>query len=163
MIFAADLPMPPSANNMFASVLIKGKQRRIISRDYKAWRKLAAVTLIEQWEAADKPIIGKPYSVHIELNLNHQGDIANREKAITDLLVATIPGFPGDQWVNQMLIQRNRDIPAARVEVMTVADQDKLGAQSTEIDELYKGHPQPPVDIRGQVDLASFRPSKEGA
>lgn len=114
--------MPPSANMMFVnSPNAKGKGR-FLSGAYKAWRKEAARVLLEQWNAADQPIIDKPYSVHIELNLNHQGDIANREKAITDLLVATIPGFPGDQWVNQMLIQRNRDIPAARVEVMTIAD-----------------------------------------
>jgi hypothetical protein len=116
MIFTADLPVPPSANNLFATY----NGRRIISRAYKAWRKTAAETLLEQWRAADQPVIGQPYAVHIELNVNHQGDIANREKAITDLLVATIPGFPGDQWVNRMLIERNREIPAARVEVMTL-------------------------------------------
>lgn len=116
MIFSAELPMPPSANNLFATY----NGHRIISRDYKAWRANAAPILLEQWKAADQPTIGKPYAVHIELNLNHQGDIANREKAITDLLVATIPGFPGDQWVNRMLIERNRDIPAARVEVVTL-------------------------------------------
>lgn len=120
MIFTADLPMPPSSNNMFTAIMVKGKSRRIISRDYKAWKTKAGALLLEQWEAADKPTISPPYQVHIEVNLSHQGDIANREKAITDLLVATIPGFPGDQWVNRMLIERNRDIPAARVEVVSL-------------------------------------------
>lgn len=120
MTFTADLPMPPSANNLFATVTVKGKQRRIISRDYKAWRRDAGRELLEQWKAADQPSIGKPYAVCIELNLNHQGDIANREKAITDLLVSTIPGFPGDQWVNEMVIRRNREIDGARVEVVTL-------------------------------------------
>jgi hypothetical protein len=119
MIFTADLPLPPSSNNMFVNA--PGKQGgRFPSGAYKVWKKEAARLLIEQWHAADQPVIGQPYAVHIELNVNHQGDIANREKAITDLLVATIPGFPGDQWVNRMLIERNRDIPAARVEVMTL-------------------------------------------
>lgn len=123
MIFSAELPMPPTANNLFATFVPKkgGKPRRIISREYKAWKKEAGAALLEQWEAADKPTIGSPYAVHIDLNLNHQGDIANREKAITDLLVSTIPGFPGDQWVNRMLIVRNREIKAARVEVVTLA------------------------------------------
>ena len=117
MIFTADLPMPPSANNMFATY----NGRRIISRAYKAWRKEAGASVLEQWQAADQPTIGKPYSVYIQLNLNHQSDIANREKAITDLLVKEIPGFPGDQWVNRMLIERNRQIEGARVEVVTLA------------------------------------------
>jgi hypothetical protein len=118
VIFTAYLPLPPSSNMMFATDF--KTKRRFISKAYSAWKKEAAATLLEQWRAADQPVIGQPYQVHIELNVNHQGDIANREKAITDLLVATIPGFPGDQWVNRMLIERNRDIPAARVEVMTL-------------------------------------------
>jgi hypothetical protein len=118
MIFIADLPMPPSANTMFATDF--KTKRRFLSKEYAAWKKEAGRALIEQWQAAEGPVIGKPYAVHIELNLNHQADIANREKAITDLLVATIPGFPGDQWVNRMLIERNRDIEAARVEVVTL-------------------------------------------
>jgi hypothetical protein len=121
VIFIADLPMPPSSNNMFVNA--PGKQGgRFPSGAYKAWKKAAGRALIEQWQAAEGPVIGKPYAVHIELNLNHQADIANREKALTDLLVATIPGFPGDQWVNRMLIERNRDIEAARVEVVTLGD-----------------------------------------
>lgn len=123
MIFSAELPMPPTANNLFATFIPKkgGKPRRIISREYKAWRAEAGASLLEQWEASDRPIISPPYAVHIDLNLNHQSDIANREKALVDLLVATIPGFPGDQWVNRILIVRNREIAAARVEVVTLA------------------------------------------
>jgi Endodeoxyribonuclease RusA len=123
MILVANLPLPPSANNLFATY----NGRRIISRAYKAWKKLAGPILLEQWEEAQKPDIGKPYAVHIELNVNHQSDIANREKAITDLLVSTIPGFPGDQWVDRMLIVRNRDIEAARVEVVSLPSMLKEG------------------------------------
>lgn len=121
MILIAELPIPPSANNLFATY----NGRRIISRAYKAWKKEAGPLLLEQWEQAQKPTIGQPYAVHIELNVNHQSDIANREKAITDLLVSTIPGFPGDQWVNRMLIERNRDIEAARVEIVTLPSASK--------------------------------------
>lgn len=116
MIFTVDLPVPPSANNLFATY----NGRRIISREYKAWRKDAGEVVLKAWNDQYQPEIGKPYAVHIQINLNHQGDIANREKAITDLLVATIPGFPGDQWVNRMLIERDRTIDAARVEVVTL-------------------------------------------
>jgi hypothetical protein len=125
MIFTASLPMPPSANNLFATVFIKGKERRIISRAYKAWKKAAGLVLLEQWRQALEPSIGKPYAVHIELDIDHKSDIANREKAITDLLVSTIPGFPGDQWVNRMLIERNREIDGARVEVVTLPGASK--------------------------------------
>lgn len=120
MIFICELPIPPSANMMFINSRNSSGKGRFPSPAYKAWKKEAARRLIDQWEAADKPHIDKPYAVHIALNLNHQADIANREKAITDLLVATIPGFPGDQWVNRMLIERDRTIEAARVEVVTL-------------------------------------------
>lgn len=120
MIFTAELPIPPSANTLFTEVTVKGKVRRIISRAYKAWKKECEPLLIEQWRAAGEPIIDKPYSIHIQLNVNHQSDIFNREKAITDLLVATIPGFPDDCWINLGIVERNRDIEAARVEVFTL-------------------------------------------
>lgn len=120
MIFAAELPIPPSANGLFTEVKVNGKTRRIISRAYKAWKAEAAKALLEQWEAADKPTIGKPYAIHIAVNVNHQSDIFNREKAITDLFVSTIPGFPDDCWINQGTIERNREIDGARVEVVTL-------------------------------------------
>lgn len=120
MIFTVELPLPPSANNMFTAIMVKGKQRRIISREYKAWRKDAGEHVLRAWNDADKPTIGKPYQIQIELNVNHQSDIFNREKAITDLLVATIPGFPDDCWINRGIVERNRDIAAARVEVVTL-------------------------------------------
>jgi hypothetical protein len=98
---------------------LKGKGR-FPSAEYKAWKRNASADLLSAWIDQGKPYIGKPYAVHIELNLSHQSDIANREKALCDLLVSTLPGFPGDQWINRLLIERNRDIPAARVEVVTL-------------------------------------------
>jgi len=118
--FTVDLPLPPSANMMFInSPNMKGKGR-FPSPAYKQWKREAGLLVVKAWNDQFQPEIGTPYAVHIELNVNHQSDIANREKAITDLLVATIPGFPGDQWVNRMLIERNRNIEAARVEVVTL-------------------------------------------
>jgi len=114
--FAAELPMPPSTNNLFATY----NGRRIISRDYKAWREGAARKAITAWQAAGEPSIGKPYAVSIRLNLNHKGDISNRIKAIEDILVSTIPGFPGDQWINDLRVIRDRSIEAASVEVWTL-------------------------------------------
>lgn len=123
MIFTAELPIPPSANGLFTQVMVKGKPRRIISRAYKAWKKEAGAALIDQWRAAGEPIIDKPYAIHIAVNVNHQSDICNREKAVTDLLVSTIPGFPDDCWINQAVITRDRNIIGARVEVSTLPGQ----------------------------------------
>jgi hypothetical protein len=116
MKLSVDLPMPPSANNMFATY----NGRRIISRDYKAWKTEAGASLLKQWEVADKPVITKPYAVHIRLNLNYQSDCANREKALTDLLVATIPGFPDDRWADLVVIERDRKVSAASVDVVSL-------------------------------------------
>lgn len=116
--FTVDLPMPPSANMLFPTDRKTG--RRFLSKEYAAWKKTARDILLDAYAAAGSPTIGKPYAVHIDLNLNHQSDIANREKPLTDLLVATLPGFPGDQWVNRVVIERNRNIEAARIEVMTL-------------------------------------------
>jgi hypothetical protein len=120
MMFVADLPLPPSTNGLFTEVTIKGKVRRITSKPYKAWKTEAGRLLRDQWEAAGRPIIDKPYAIHISLNVNHQSDIFNREKALTDLFVATIPGFPDDCWINQGVVTRDRTIEAARVEVVSL-------------------------------------------
>lgn len=116
MIFTADLPLPPSANNMFATF----NGHRIISREYKAWRLEAGRQVLEQWNAADRPTIGKPWQLYIRVNVNHQSDIANREKALGDILVATIPGFPDDAWMNRLVVERDRTIEGARIEAVTL-------------------------------------------
>jgi hypothetical protein len=116
MKLSVDLPMPPSANNMFATY----NGRRIISRDYKAWKTEAGASLLKQWEAADKPVITKPYAVHIRLNLDNRGDVANREKAIGDLLVSVIPGFPDDRWADLVVIERDRKVSGASVDVVSL-------------------------------------------
>ena len=111
-----ELPMPPSSNNLFATVTIKGKQRRIISRDYKAWRENAGGILAQQYAAYDRPAVGRHASIRIRLNLNHQSDIGNREKAITDLLVAHLD-MPDDCWIDRIVIERDRTVEAAVVTI----------------------------------------------
>lgn len=118
----ADLPMPPSTNMMFVNSPNSKGKGRFPSPAYKAWKKTAGKILLDAWEAADKPIIGKPYAIHISLNVNHQSDIFNREKALTDLLVAKIPGFPDDCWIDRGVVERDRTIDGARVEVMTLPE-----------------------------------------
>lgn len=111
-----DLPMPPSTNNLFATFVQKGKTRRIPTREYKAWRKLAADVLGAQYARYGSPAVHKPVALHIRLNLNHKGDIANREKAITDLLVEHLD-MPDDCWVDRIVIERDRTVEAAVVSI----------------------------------------------
>lgn len=112
-----DLPMPPTTNNMFATVIIRGKPRRITTRDYKAWRVAAGEALGAQYAAYGAPAVHKPVHLTIRLNLNYQSDIANREKAITDLLVSAID-MPDDRYIERIVIERDRTVEGA---VVTVA------------------------------------------
>lgn len=112
MPLTIDLPMPPSMNNMFTAAHGGSKYGRGLSPEYKAWRDVARIVVKRAWIAAGKPQIGKPYVVRIQLNLNHKSDIGNREKAIT--------GFPGDQWVDRITIERSTLVEAARVSVVTL-------------------------------------------
>lgn len=110
-----ELPVPPSSNNLFATY----KGRRIISREYKAWRTLAGDKLHQQYAAFDCPSIARPIEVRIRLNINHQSDIGNREKAITDLLVSHLD-MPDDRYIDRILIERDRTITGALVSVGTI-------------------------------------------
>lgn len=124
MIFDVDLPICPSSNNAYVNVKGRG---RVPSAAHKAWKKLAGPIVLKAWQDQCSPIIGKPYAVHIAVNINHQGDIANREKLATDLLVATIPGFPGDQWADQVTIVRDNTIEGMRIEVVTMPEARAIG------------------------------------
>lgn len=79
-----ELPVPPSTNNLFASA--KGTRRRFITAEYRAWKELAAPLA-----AALKSPAAYPVEVWLTLagkGINPQSDVANREKATTDLLVS---------------------------------------------------------------------------
>lgn len=107
-----DLPMPPSVNNLFSTF----KGRRIITRDYKAWKLAAAEALGPQYAAYGAPSVHRPVHVSIKLGMGYRGDIANREKAITDLLVANID-MPDDRYIERLVIERDQSIEGARVTV----------------------------------------------
>ena len=106
------LPMPPSTNNLFATV----NGRRVVSRDYNMWRK-TAYELLRLFKG--KPI-EKPYGVHIRLDLNHKSDIDNRVKPILDALVAS-ETICGDQWVNTIRVDRDHSVNECQVEVWSLA------------------------------------------
>ena len=77
------LPMPPSSNNLF----VNAGKRRIRSEQYNAWIREAG------WRLANQrpPLMAGKVSLLFEVEepkTARQQDIANREKAITDLLVS---------------------------------------------------------------------------
>lgn len=103
------LPLPPSTNNLFINA--RNGRGRILSPDYKAWRKLAAKALtLQSW---DMP--GRPYGVTIRVNINHCRDLDNSTKAVLDLLVEH-KVIDGDQWVNALHVYRDRTIEGCTVE-----------------------------------------------
>jgi len=113
------LPIPPSLNSMFANVIIRGKQRRVKSKEYAAWKALVAPTLDRRWKVA-RPI-AKPYGVCIRINLNHKSDIDNRVKPILDALVnAQI--IVGDQYVNDCRIIRDMSVEACEVDIWSMGE-----------------------------------------
>lgn len=111
-----ELPMPPSANNLFTAITVKGKTRWIIKRGYKEWRERAGEALMAQYAAHGAPAIHKPVALSIRLNVNYQSDIANREKAITDLLVEHMD-MPDDRWIDRIVIERDRSVEACVVSI----------------------------------------------
>ena len=116
MIFS--LPVPPGVNNLFATVTIKGKSRRIISREYKAWRE-AAAGILSRYTLDPLP---KPYGAHIRLNVNHRCDIDGKPKAILDALV-TAGIIVDDCWLNKLIVERDRSVEACTVEIWSIEDQ----------------------------------------
>lgn len=116
-VFAITLPMPPSANNMFATVTIKGKERRIVSREYKAWRQEAGSVISNAWRSQGKPKFDKHLSLTIHIGLNYNGDISNRIKGVEDAIKESIPDFPDDRWIDRIEIERVPGIVGARVMV----------------------------------------------
>ena len=75
------LPIPPSTNHLFANRLGLG---RVKTGHYKAWLTEAGLKLKLQHPM---PVHGR-YSLLIRIPQGLQGDIDNRIKAVSDLLVA---------------------------------------------------------------------------
>jgi Holliday junction resolvase RusA-like endonuclease len=77
------LPMPPSSNNMFATV---GK-KRIRSVEYIQWAREAGYILNRQ----HPPLVAGKVSLLLEVEepkTARRQDVCNREKAVIDLLVS---------------------------------------------------------------------------
>jgi Holliday junction resolvase RusA-like endonuclease len=127
-----ELPLPPTTNSLFATDF--KTKRRFISKEYAAWKRAAGALLREQYARYDSPEVLKPVHLRIQLNVNHQSDIANREKAITDLLVHTLD-MPDDRYIDRLVIERDREIEAAVVTIgEAVEDREVYGAFTSAAD-----------------------------
>lgn len=90
------LPMPPSVNGLFANKRTGG---RVKTQAYKSWLQLAGTCVKD----SHRLNLG-PYSISIALKrstVSSLSDLTNREKAVSDLLVAH--GVVKDDRYCQML------------------------------------------------------------
>ncbi len=109
-----DLPMPPSVNALFGTNW--KTKRRFASKAYEQWQARAGEVLRSQYAAFGAPGVHAPVKLTIKLGVNYQSDIANREKALTDLLVAHID-MPDDRYIDVLHIERDQSIEGARVTI----------------------------------------------
>lgn len=80
-MFQAEIPIPPSANNMFRNVPGRGRVR---TKDYTAWRTAAHWQIKEPAAAVQ---FDDPVEVSITVPRQPRSDIDNRIKPVLDLLV----------------------------------------------------------------------------
>lgn len=79
--FSVVLPMPPSLNNIYATV----GRRRVKVQSYSDWRDVCAWVIA----GGNRHHIGGAVAIQIELPMKMRGDIDNRVKPILDALVAS--------------------------------------------------------------------------
>jgi crossover junction endodeoxyribonuclease RusA len=99
-VFNVTLPLPPSANKLFANVPGKG---RVKTRAYKNWRRNAILSIFAQVRADRR--IGGPVGLSFCVPTGMRGDLDNRLKATIDALVAS-NRIDDDKHVQSILILR---------------------------------------------------------
>jgi Holliday junction resolvase RusA-like endonuclease len=108
-----ELPMPPTTNNLFATDRASG--RRFRTSDYQAWVKAG-------WRLAAQraPLMAGRVSLLLEVEepkTKRRQDVANREKAVVDLLVAhCVIGGDCQNFVREITL-RWADVTGVRVTV----------------------------------------------
>lgn len=100
-----DLPLPPSANALFANA---GKGR-VKTKEYNAWLNEARWHVLTAWRAIGKPAAPPdvPMLLWLRVGLTtRRRDAGNCLKAVEDVLVKELP-IPDDRWNDRILIERN--------------------------------------------------------
>ena len=100
------LPVPPSVNAAYRNVRGKG---RVKTQAYHDWLENAGLYLMQQGGWEEYKIIGA-YKLEILLPEAIKGDIDNRIKLISDLLVS-IGAVVDDKHAWKVSIERNPKIP----------------------------------------------------
>lgn len=101
------VPVPPSANDLFANVPGKGRVR---TEKYRSWATTAGWMIKSQNINHQVPGLG--WSVAIEARINHSRDLDNILKPTLDLLVA-LRLIGDDRYVDQITLSRaNPEKPA---------------------------------------------------
>lgn len=98
--------VPPSLNSMYM-YLRKG---RVTTREYEAWKTAMGKELLPI-----QPIKSEKYALYIQIPRKTRGDIDNRIKAISDLLVS-VGATPDDRHMDRLQIER-ADIDCVKIEV----------------------------------------------
>ena len=111
-----DVPLPPSTNALFCDAPNpKGPRSRIKTRPYKRWIEDATMILKPQLAAQGapplptEPLFGPHWAIWIRVNIDHQGDVTNRIKAVEDLIVKHNITC-GDQWNDRCVVDRDRTL-----------------------------------------------------
>lgn len=92
------LPVPPSLNNCYVNASGRG---RFKSTEYRIWCREAQAYLM----AAPKGKVAIGYSLHIVLPVNMRGDLDNRVKPLSDVLVAS-GVLPDDKHAAKITVER---------------------------------------------------------
>lgn len=101
--FSVTLPLPTSANRIWRRG--KGGKSTHISAEYAAWKQDARTTL-RRMDLA--PVFG-PYCLNIEVSDRDKGDLDNRIKALSDVLVSlALTSDDRNAW--EISVRRNRQV-----------------------------------------------------
>lgn len=114
-----NLPLPPTTNNLFAGT---GK-RRYRTSEYNAWIKEAGWRLNTQRPLQTRGAVSLLIEVEEPKTARHT-DLANREKACTDLLVKHLVIQGDDQRYVRELNMRWADIQGVRVTIRPLASEN---------------------------------------
>jgi Holliday junction resolvase RusA-like endonuclease len=107
------LPVPPSANMAYRNVPGIG---RVKTKEHKDWKREAAIIVKLQHRQQGGPVMasGQPFKMLVKVNINRRGDIMNREKLLTDLLVG-LEIIPDDRWCDEFTIYRSPHVSGVEV------------------------------------------------
>jgi len=113
-MFAIDLPLSPSTNNLFANR--PGQRGRFPTARYKTWLQAAG------WDvkAAGAIKVSGEIAVTISIPHDYTSDADNRIKAVLDLLVRH-ELIDDDRYVVDLRVVKDRAVPKKRCWVLVAA------------------------------------------